>query len=140
MKKCYLLCLQITFKKGHRKWPFSESGYISRYAVASTIMAVGFHLLVFSASHNFSAYHNLTFSKLLSFLRALKQCNQSETLYQSSNNYPDDNIVTQSGNFCFSFEGDSYCFRKPNLFIFISAREFSFLHCAFNLLKIFTKF
>ena len=29
---------------------------------------------------------------------------------------------------------------KPNLFIFISAREFSFPYFAFNLLKIFMKF
>ena len=62
--------------------------------------------------------------------------NQSGTLYQSGNNFPDDDTVTRSGNFYFSFKGDSYCFRKPNLFIFIPTREFSFLHFAFNLLKI----
>ena len=66
--------------------------------------------------------------------------NQSGTLYQSGNNYPDDDIVTWSGNFYFSFKGDSYHFRKPNLFIFISAREFSFLHFAFSLLKILQNF
>ena len=67
-------------------------------------------------------------------------CYQSGTLYQSSNNYPDDDIVTQSSNFYFSFEGDSYRSRKLNLFVFISAREFWFPHFTFNLLKIFTKF
>ena len=65
---------------------------------------------------------------------------QSGTLYQSRNSYPDSDIVTRSGIFYSSFEGDSYRFRKPNLFIFISAREFSFLHFPFNLLKNFTKF
>ena len=77
--------------------------------------------------------------KLLKFKDSLHQ-SQSGTLYQSSNNYPDGDIVTRSSNFYFSFEGDGYRFRKPNLFIFISAREFSFLHFTFNLLKIFTKF
>ena len=41
---------------------------------------------------------------------------QSGTLYRSGNNYFDDDIVTRSSNFYFSFEGDSYRFRKPNLF------------------------
>ena len=67
------------------------------------------------------------------------QFQQSGTLYQSSNNYPDDGIVTRLSNFYFLFERDSCCLRKPSLFIFISAREFSFLHFTFNLLKIFTK-
>ena len=42
--------------------------------------------------------------------------------------------------FYFLFEGDSYCFRTPNLFVFISAREFSFPRFSFHLFKIFTKF
>ena len=49
-------------------------------------------------------------------------------------------LLPDQVTFYFSFEGDSYCYRKPNLFIFISAKEFSFPHFTFNLLKIFTKF
>ena len=63
--------------------------------------------------------------------------NSQEHCTNHGNNYPDDDIVTQF-NFYFSFKGD-YRFKKPNLFIFISTREFSFPHFAFNLLKIFTK-
>ena len=74
------------------------------------------------------------------FSASLFTSRQSGTLYQSSNNYPDDEIVTRSSNFYFLFEGDSYHFRQPNLFISISAREFSFPHFTFNLLKIFKKF
>ena len=36
------------------------------------------------------------------------------TLYQSSNNYSHGGIVTRSIKFYFSFEGDSYRFRKRN--------------------------
>ena len=65
---------------------------------------------------------------------------QSGTLYRSGNNYFDGDIVTRSGNFYFSFEGDSYRFRKPNLFFFISTKDFSFPQFAFTLLKMFAKF
>ena len=65
---------------------------------------------------------------------------QSGTLYQSGNNYFDDDIITRLSNYYFYFKGDSYRFRKPNLFIFISARDFSFPHFAFTLLKNFKKF
>ena len=64
---------------------------------------------------------------------------QSETLYRSDNNYFNEDIVTRSGEFYLSFEGDSYRFRnvRPDLFISISARDFSYPHFTLNLLKLF---
>ena len=54
--------------------------------------------------------------------------------------YFGEDIITQLGNFYFSFQGDSYRFGKPDLFISISAYDFSMPHFAFILLKVFTKF
>ena len=45
---------------------------------------------------------------------------QLGTLYQLSSNCPDGDIVTRSSNFfLFFLKGDSYCFRKSNLFSFL---------------------
>ena len=48
-------------------------------------------------------------------------------------------FVTRLGNFYLSFKGDSYKASLNQIYFHFSAREFSFPHFAFNLLKIFTK-
>ena len=48
-------------------------------------------------------------TQVCDFSESLKMSGtQTGTLYQSGKNYPGNNTVTRSGNFYFSFEGDSY--------------------------------